>query len=92
VRPQDSEHSGSPRSLSEREVAAALGIEPLEVYLLAAGLRVGRFDSLTHLLVLTPGEVERMAARLGVPCPDWGARLEDESNRAVGQVPEPEKE
>ncbi len=92
MRPHPSEHSGSPRLLSERQVAAALGIELLELYLLAAELRVGRFDSLTHLLVLTPGEVERIAARLGVACPDLSAGLEEETDRVVGRVPEPERE
>ena len=53
-------------ALTERRVAEELGVERMEVYLLAAKYGAGHFDSLTHLLTFTDKEVDELAARLGI--------------------------
>jgi len=50
---------------TEGEVARRLGVDRLEVYLLAASENVGQFDNSTHLLMFTPSELQRLAARVG---------------------------
>jgi hypothetical protein len=52
--------------LTESQVAAELGIDRLELYLVAAAEKAGRYDPLTHLLTFRDEEVDRLAARLGV--------------------------
>lgn len=52
--------------LTESQVAAELGVDRLELYLLAAAEKAGRYDPLTHLLAFRDDEVDRLAARLGV--------------------------
>jgi len=52
--------------LTEGQAAAELGINRLELYLVAAAERAGRYDPLTHLLTFRDDEVDRLAARLGV--------------------------
>lgn len=52
--------------LTESQVAAELGIDRLELYLVAATEKAGRYDPLTHLLTFRDEEVDRLAARLGV--------------------------
>jgi hypothetical protein len=52
--------------LTEGQAAGELGVERLELYLLAAAEKIGRFDSLTHLLIFRDEEVNALAARLGV--------------------------
>jgi len=62
-------------------------------YLVAADLRIGRHDPLTHLKVFTVDEVERIAARLGLPPPRLEEQLAEESapadNALLGRLPEP---
>src|SRR5437899_4134520 len=69
----------SMRKFTERQVSAALGLVRLELYLVAADLRIGRHDPLTHLKVFTVDEVERIAARLGLPPPRLEEQLAEES-------------
>ena len=52
--------------LTESQVAAELGIDRLELYLVAATEKAGRYDALTHLLTFNDDEVDALAARLGV--------------------------
>ena len=52
--------------LTESQVAAELGIDRLELYLVAAAEKMGRYDPLTHLLTFREEEVDALAARLGV--------------------------
>ena len=86
---------GTPDSMhkfTERQVSAALGLARLELYLVAADLRIGRHDPLTHLKVFTVDEVERIAARLGLPPPRLEEQLAEESTPAdalIGRLPEP---
>jgi len=63
------EPSGSSRNnktYTERRVCDELGINQLELYLVASKHKLGTFDSLTHLLTFSEKEVEEMAARLGI--------------------------
>jgi len=53
-------------ALTERGAAEELGVERMEIYLLAAKYGAGHFDSLTHLLIFTDKEVDELAARLGI--------------------------
>ena len=69
----------SMRKFTERQVSAALRLARLELYLVAADLRIGRHDPLTHLKVFTVDEVERIAARLGLPPPRLEEQLAEES-------------
>ena len=52
--------------LTENQVAAELGIDRLELYLVAAAEKAGHYDPLTHLLTFRDEEVDAFAARLGV--------------------------
>jgi len=52
--------------LTESQVAAELGIDRLELYLVAATEKAGCYDPLTHLLTFRDDEVDTLAARLGV--------------------------
>lgn len=61
------------RRISERTLIKALQVDRLELYLLMAALRVGRYDSVTHLLYFTVEEAERIAAELGHAPQDWNA-------------------
>ena len=88
----ESEHPNSPRTLTERRVAAALSIDRLELYLVAAEQHVGRYDPVTHLLTFSPAEVARIAARLGIPPPQFEEGLPEVPDRALKGVPEPSGE
>ena len=76
-----SSNSGVPRTLTERQVAGALGVEGL-----------GRYDSLTLLLVFTRAEVERMAAQLGIRQRDFDGLAGERSERAIERIPEADAE
>lgn len=52
--------------LTESRAAEELGIDRLELYLVAAEQRLGQYDVLTHLMVFSDAEVDALAARLGV--------------------------
>jgi hypothetical protein len=71
--------------LTEGRAAGELGIDRLELYLLAAAEKIGRFDSLTHLLLFRDEEVDALAARLGVTR-RRNAVLSEEQR---GAIPEP---
>ncbi len=86
---EERETSGS-RTLTERLVADIFSIDRLELYLAASELRVGRYDSMTHLLSFTLAEVQRIAARLEIPWKVIEERLAAATRRAgVSGVPEP---
>ncbi|MBI3406357.1 MAG: hypothetical protein HY046_12960 [Acidobacteria bacterium] len=57
---------GERRYLTEGMLSEFFGIERLEVFLLAAQLKVGQYDSVTHLLMFTPSESDRIAAEFGL--------------------------
>jgi hypothetical protein len=61
-----SSQRASKGALTEQRVAEELGIDRIEIYLLASKHKLGHFDSVTHLLTFTEGEVEELAARLGI--------------------------
>ena len=63
---KETDKATRPRTFNERQAAEDLGIDRLQLYLLAAALRAGRYSPLTHLLVFSDAEVEAMAAQLGV--------------------------
>ncbi len=84
----ESHHQDDARRLTESQVATALALDRLELYLLAAELRLGRYDPLTHLLVFTAAEAEHMATRLGLPRPKFAEELAGSLER----VPEPSGE
>jgi hypothetical protein len=71
--------------LTEGRAAGELGIDRLELYLLAVAEKIGRFDSLTHLLLFRDEEVDALAARLGVTR-RRNVVLSEEQRRAI---PEP---
>ena len=52
--------------LTESRVAEELGVDRLELYLVAAEQHLGQYDVLTHLMVFSDAEVDALAARLGV--------------------------
>lgn len=54
------------RTLTEGGLAEELGVERLEIYLLAAVCKAGQYDSVTHLLLFNDAEADALAARLGV--------------------------
>ncbi len=58
--------SAQRRALTEGVVANYLGLERLEIYLLACQLGVGQYDSVTHLLMFTDDDAARMAAEIGL--------------------------
>ena len=58
--------SSERRDLTEGVLAEYLGIERLEIFLLAAALKAGRYDSITHLLMLTEDEAAAIAGQLGM--------------------------
>ena len=74
--------------VTERRAAEELGVEQMEMYLLAAKYGAGHFDSLTHLLTFTDAEVDELAARLGVV--RQKLREPSEADRQV--IPEPGSE
>ena len=80
------------RTLTERQVLAALGLDRLQLHLAAANLHVGRFDTLTHLKVFTLEEVERIAVRLGVPVPKIAEDPQPENTTDLQSIPEPHGE
>ncbi len=82
----------APRALTERQVLAALRLDRLQLHLVAADLRVGCFDTLTHLKVFTVEEVERIAAHLGIPVPQLGEDLQEENTTGGESIPEPHGE
>jgi len=84
----ESHHQDDVRRLTESQVATALALDRLELYLLAAELRLGRYDPLTHLLVFTVAGAEHMATRLGLPRPKFAEQLAGSLER----VPEPSGE
>ena len=73
------------QELTEGQVADELGIDRLELYLLVAAEKVGRYYPLTHLLIFHDEEVDTMARRLGV-ARHHRAGLTDTQRRAI---PEP---
>ena len=52
-------------ALSDRQLAEELGVERMEIFLVAARFKRGHFDPLTHLLTFTEKEADELAARLG---------------------------
>jgi len=74
--------------LTERHVADELGLERVEVYLLASKLKLGKFDTITHLLTFTEAEVDEIARRLEVA--RRKRREPAESDRK--SIPEPNSE
>ena len=52
--------------LTESQVAGELGIDRLELYLASAAFRLGRYDSITHLLYFSEEEADEIAAQLGL--------------------------
>jgi len=76
------------RRLTERQVAAELGIDRLEVYLLAAEQRVGRYDPASHVLLFSEAEVDTLAARLSVT----RCRQKEVSQSTREKIPEPNRE
>ena len=52
------------RNLTESSMANRLGVERLEVYLLAAALKLGSYDSITHLLLFSDDEASAMESHL----------------------------
>ncbi len=89
---EESKRKPGGRTLTESDVTAALQIDRLELHLVAAEMRLGRYDSMTHLLAFTPGEVQRIAARLELPPPKFAEETPPTNDRAVNDVPEPEGE
>lgn len=71
--------------LTESRVAEQLGIDRLELYLVAAAEKRGRYDPLTHLLTFRDEDVDAMARRLGVTR-RRGVEASEEQRRAI---PEP---
>jgi len=76
------------RYLTESRVAEELGLDRLELYLAAAQQKIGRYDSLTHLMVFTDEEVDTLARRLGITRRKKTAP--GESQRRI--IPEPTSE
>ena len=52
------------RNITVSSVANRVAVERMEVYLLAVALKLGRYDSVTHLLTFTEAEVEALEAYL----------------------------
>jgi hypothetical protein len=75
------------RELTERQAAAELGLDRLELYLAAAAEKLGRYDPLTHLLVFRDDEVDALAARLGLTRRRRGPAAEQ-----LRAIPEPDGE
>lgn len=55
------------RGFTESRVGEELGLDRLEVYLAAVCYRLGRYDSVTHLLVFSDAEVDALARHLDLP-------------------------
>ena len=82
--------SGITQRLTERQVCEELGLDQVELYLIATAEKVGRHDPVSHLMVFSDEEVDALAARLGVP-----RRKRAEPQRAdvnLPQLPEPSSE
>ena len=81
--------SSSPQSsesvLAESRVAEELGLERMEIYLLASKLKFGQFDTITHLLTFTEAEVDEMARQLGVV----RRKHRDPAEADLQSIPEP---
>jgi hypothetical protein len=80
--------TGAPDKLTESRAAEELGVDRLELYLAAAEQHLGHFDVLTHLLVFSDEEVDRLAARLGVA----RRRASQVSEAQKQAIPEPNAE
>jgi hypothetical protein len=61
----EKQHRKEKPALSDRQLAEELGVEQMEIYLVAARFKRGHFDPLTHLLTFTEKEADELAARLG---------------------------
>ena len=75
------------RGYTEAEAAGELGIDRLELYLVACAEKAGHYDALTHLLVFRDDEVDALARRLGAT--RRHAELGETQRRAI---PEPTAE
>ena len=53
-------------TLTEGQVAEELGLDRLELHLVAVEQRLGSYDPLTHLLMFSDAEVDALAQRMGV--------------------------
>ncbi len=82
---RESENSGGSRWLTEHQVVEELGLDRLELYLIASAERLGRHDSISHLLVFSDEEVDVLAARLGLQ----RRRRNRPPATALPQIPEP---
>lgn len=71
--------------LTESQVAAELGIDRLELYLVAATEKMGHYDPLTHLLTFRDEEVDALATCLGV----IRRRTSQASEKQKQVIPEP---
>ncbi len=89
---EESKRTLAGRTLTESDVTAALQIDRLQLHLVAAEMRLGRYDSMTHLMAFTLEEVERIAARLELPPPKFAEETPSTNDRAVEDIPEPEGE
>ncbi len=89
---EESKRTPGGRTLTESEVTAALQLDRLQLYLVAAEMRLGRYDSMTHLMAFTTEEVERIAARLELPPPKFAEDAPPARDRALEDIPEPEGE
>lgn len=78
-------HASGVREITEGQAAEELGIDRLELYLVAAEQKLGQYDALTHLLVFADSEVDALATRLGVT--RRRQRVSSAATRAA--IPEP---
>ncbi len=76
------------RILTERQVAEELNLDRLELYLLAASERLGRHDPVSHLMIFSEAEVEKLAERLNVR----RQPRKEPSPAELARIPEPEQE
>ncbi len=82
---RESEHSGGASRLTKRQVIEELGLDRLELYLIASAEKLGRHDPVSHVLLFSDEEVEALAARLGLV----RRRRKEPGAASLDQIPEP---
>ncbi len=85
---RESEDSGGSPRLTERQVIEELGLDRLELYLIASAERLGRHDPVSHVLIFSDEEVEALATRLGLA----RRRRKEPPATSLEHVPEPSGE